>query len=296
MPKYAFYPGCSLHAAARECNRSLLLVLEKLGLGYEEVPDWNCCGGTSAVSLDDQLAVALAVRNLLQAKILQSGLIVPCAHCYQRLLAGKVRVETDSEMRGRLEREFKESIEELPAVYNALEVIHTAEVLEKIQLYAKKSLSGLKVAAYYGCQLVRPPRLTHFDHPENPSSLDRIVETLGGEAIPWPYKTECCGGNLSLARVDVSQQLVSGILDMARESGAECIVTACPICQANLDLGQFQLLKKGAETEGASVRKKMPVFYFSQLIGLVLGFAPSALGLSKHLIPTEDALAIAGIR
>ncbi|CAA7601739.1 Cysteine-rich domain protein [Acididesulfobacillus acetoxydans] len=297
MSNYAFYPGCSLHNTARESSQSLLLVMDRLGIGYDEVPDWNCCGGTSAVSLDEQLAVNLAVRNLLQAKSLAGdGLVVPCAHCYHRLMSGKRRVESDPDMRRRVEKELRHPVEDLPPVYNALQVMERAEILEKIRLYAVKSLSGLKVACYYGCQLVRPPRLTNFDHPENPTGLDRIVEILGGEAVPWPLKTECCGGNLSFAKRDVSEKLAQRILDMAIECEAECIVTACPICQANLDLHQFQLFHRSTGAEAASARKKIPVFFFSQLIGLVLGFDSHAVGLSRHFIPAWEALALAGIR
>ncbi len=288
MPKIAYYPGCSLHSTAGEYNQSLLLVLERLGIGYEEVPDWNCCGADSAGTVDSQLAVTLAVRNLVQAKRVSDIVLAPCVHCYERLTKGKEQIENNPHMRQNVAAEMGQELEELPSVEHALELLTTPDVLDKIQHYAKKSLSGLKVASYYGCLFAKTPKPFHFDEPDNPETLDRLIQTLGGEALSWPYKTECCGGNLSLTRADVAEKRVGRIVSVALEWEADCLVVACPLCHANLDLRQMQLWDKKTEN-------RIPIFYFSQLIGLALGFDPEILGLRKHFVSPGSALAIAGI-
>lgn len=288
MPKIAHYPGCSMHSTAREYNQSLLLVLERLGITYEEVPDWNCCGADSAGTLDSQLAVTLAVRNLVQAKQVSNKVLVPCTHCYERLIKGQEQIEKNPRVRQDVAVEIGQELDHLPRVEHALEILTTVTILDKIQNYAKKSLSGLKVVPYYGCLFAKTPQLSHFDEPDNPQTLDRLIQAIGGEALPWPYKTECCGGSLSLTRPDVAEKKVGRIVSVAREWGADCMVTVCPLCHANLDLRQTQLLTRKSERE-------IPVFYFSQLIGLALGFDPEILGLRRHFVSPGSALVIAGI-
>lgn len=276
MTEFAYYPGCLTHTAAREYDESLRLVADKLDIILKEVPDWNCCGGNSASTLDEGLAHGLAVRNLLQAQTLSTEVVLPCPICYENLSASKQELNHNSALAEELSSALQKSIGDLPHTLSAVQIFTTESVLEKIQLYARKSLSGLKVVSYYGCR-------------QNPQSLDRLLLALGGEALNWPYKTECCGGRLAGGDDQIAKTVVGRIIDMARESGAEAIVTACPLCHANLDMRQFQLWRD----QSAPL---IPVFHFTQLIGLALGIDPSALGLNKHFVPTEHALTSAGIR
>ena len=285
MTEFAYYPGCLTHTAAREYDESLRLVADKLDIILKEVPDWNCCGGNSASTLDEGLAHGLAVRNLLQAQALSTEVVVPCPICYENLSASKQELNHNSTLAEELSSALQKSIGDLPHTLSAVQIFTTESVLEKIQLYARKSLSGLKVVSYYGCLLARGA----LENPENPQSLDRLLLALGGEALNWPYKTECCGGRLAGGDDQIAKTVVGRIIDMARESGAEAIVTACPLCHANLDMRQFQLWRD----QSAPL---IPVFHFTQLIGLALGIDPSALGLNKHFVPTEHALISAGIR
>lgn len=216
MAEFAYYPGCSLHSTAREYDQSLLLVLERLGIVYEEVPEWNCCGADSAGTVDSQLAVTLAVSNLTKAKQVASKVLVPCVQCYARLTKGKEEIENNPQMRQRVTEEIGQGLEDLPNVDHALKILSTENVLDRIQHYAKKSLSGLKVAPYYGCLFTKTSRLAHFDEADNPGTLDRLIQALGGESLAWPYKTECCGGSLSLTREDVAERSVGRILSVAR--------------------------------------------------------------------------------
>ena len=165
-----------------------------------------------------------------------------------------------------------------------MEVLMQDVGIEKIKESVKKSLDGLKVACYYGCLLVRPNEVTKLDDPENPTFLDKIVSSLGGESLDWPHKVECCGGGLSMSRTDIVVSLTDAILEMAQSSGAQCIVVACPMCQINLDLRQLDIKQQLGKSYD------MPIIYITQLIGLCLGIEPDKLGLNKLMISPSKVI------
>lgn len=276
MSELAYYPGCLNHTASREYDESLRLVADKLDIPLREVPDWNCCGGNSASSLDEGLAYTLAARNLVQAHAISKEVVVPCPICYENLLESKQELIHNKALATSLAEALETEFRDFPEPLSALQIFTAESVLEKIRLYARKSLSGLKVAAYYGCR-------------QKTQSLDQLLLALGGEGLNWPYRNECCGGRIAGGDDEIAKTIVGRIVDMARECGAEAIVTACPLCHTNLDLRQFQLRRDQSTP-------LIPVFYFTQLIGLTLGIDPSALGLNKHFVSTERALISAGIK
>jgi heterodisulfide reductase subunit B len=145
-------------------------------------------------------------------------------------------------------------------------------------------LNGLKVACYYGCFLVRPHEVTGFDDPENPTSLDKLVTAMGGVSLDWPHKVECCGGGLNLTRTDVVVKLSGSIIEMAKESGADCIAVACPMCQASLDLRQKDIEKATGK------KMDMPIVYITQLLGLCLGIPEKELGLNRLMVVPKAIL------
>jgi len=174
-------------------------------------------------------------------------------------------------------------------------VRHFVEVLledvgtAKLKKSLKGSLHGLKVAAYYGCLLVRPPDVMRFDDPEDPTSLDRLVAAVGGESLEWPGKVECCGGGLNLTRTDLVVKLSASITDAAKEAGADCIAVACPMCQTSLDLRQKDIEK----STGRQVN--LPVVYITQILGLCLDIPGEALGLNRLMVePTAITAAVKG--
>jgi len=160
-----------------------------------------------------------------------------------------------------------------------------AEVAKAI----RRPLKGLKVACYYGCLLSRPPEVTQFDDAENPTALDNLLAAAGAEPVDWPHKTECCGASYSITNTDIVLRLSRRILAMAREAGADCIVTACPLCQLNLDMRQADIEKQTNEKFG------LPVFYFTQLLGVALGLAPRQLGLPSLLVDPMPLLTRKGL-
>jgi heterodisulfide reductase subunit B len=282
--KYAYYPGCSAHSTARDMHESCLAVAGALGIELQEIAGWSCCGATAAHQTDRVLANSLAAANLVLAKKTGLDMVVNCAACYNRTKTANYEVLSSPNIRTRVSDALGEEYDGSVAVRHFVEVLLEDVGLSKLRKSLKQSLNGLKVACYYGCYLVRPPEVTGFDDPENPTSLDRLVTAMGGEALEWPGKVECCGGGLNLTRTDVTVQLSGAILQMAKASGAECITVACPMCQTSLDLRQRDIEKATGE------RYDMPILYITQLIGLCLGVAPEKLGLNRLMVAPSAVL------
>jgi heterodisulfide reductase subunit B2 len=278
--KVSYYPGCSLHGTALEYDESTQAICRILGVELNELPDWNCCGASSAHATNKALARDLMTRNMAIAEKQGKDLVIPCAACYSRFKA--------SEKEG-----AKASSGPSPRrnirILHLLEFVMTSGLAEKIKALQRKSLSGLKAVCYYGCLLVRPPEITDAKHHENPEEMDQLLEMLGAEPLSWSYKTDCCGGSLMLSSTDIVQPLTRKILDKAIEAGAEAIVVACPLCQANLDTRQVQMSGPSGE------KYEIPVFYFTELIGLCLGYEDPAKWLKKHFIDPRKLLAAKGI-
>ena len=282
--KYAYFPGCSLHSTASEYDRSTQAVCKELGIELEEIEDWNCCGATSAHSLDHTLSVALPLRNLAKAEAMGLDVIAPCAACFNRLKSADAAVKKDPELLRFMEEQAGIKYEGKVRVLSLLEAISKLGD-EAIKSHVKRELSGLKVACYYGCLLLRPPDVAQFDDPENPTSLDSIIGDTGAEPIEWPYRTECCGASLSISKSEVVVKLTHDILSMAKRAGANCIATACPLCQGNLDMRQEDVEGKYGEKFG------LPIFYFTQLMGLAFGLWEGHLGLSRLMVDPDPVLA-----
>lgn len=285
--KYAYFPGCSLHSTASEYEQSAQLVCRELGIELEEIPDWNCCGATSAHSLNRDLSILLPLRNLSKAEEMGLDVVAPCAACFNRLKTADAFVKENPEQFQAIAKKYGISYHGNIRILSLLAAISDIGE-EPVRSRVKRELTGLKVACYYGCLLVRPPDIAQFDDPENPESLDRLMTALGAEPVPWPFKTECCGASLSLSKPEVVVKLTHDILSMAKRAGAHCIAAVCPLCQANLDLRQ--------EEVEAKYQKKLalPIFYFTQLMGLAFGLPEASLGLKKHMVNPAQALAAVG--
>ena len=170
-----------------------------------------------------------------------------------------------------------------------LEILCKDIGLDRIAAAVSRPLTGLKVACYYGCLLARPPEVTNFDDAENPTLMDKLMQAAGAEPIDWPHKTECCGASASITDSSIVLELGDKILGMAQAAGAECIVTACPLCQLNLDLRQKDMEAKFGR------RYNLPVFYFTQLLGLAMGCPAEELSLKSLVVAPRELLAAKGI-
>lgn len=290
MKKLTYFPGCSAHGTSEEFDHTLRKVMKTLEVELEEIPDWNCCGATSAHAMTDNLAMALPMRNLILAEKMDNKTIgIPCASCYSRMKTAKYELEAHPELAQKLssiveEGTFKGTVD----VKSMLQFCYEEVGLEKIKSLVKYPLTGLKVACYYGCLLTRPKAVTQFDSPEYPMSMDRLVEALGATAVDFDYKTECCGASFAISTPEVVLNLSGKILEMAKEAGAHAMVVACPLCQSNLDMRQPDIEKL------QGVKYNIPVFYFTQLMALAFGYPVSDLLPGKHIVPIEPALAHIG--
>ncbi len=311
---YTYYPGCSLHSTASEFDESFRAVAAALGLSLHELDDWSCCGATSAHATSNFLATALPLRNLSLAERAGRDLIVPCAACYSAFRQAHHEVATDQAEGRRINDEVQAATgrryEGKLRVLHPLEPLSAPEGLKAVAagVAGKKPLTGLKVATYYGCLLQRPPGAVAFEDPEQPKSMDRIMEAAGATVVRWSYKTECCGASLTLTRPEYVVQLTGTITGAARRAGAQAIVTACPMCQANLDTRQPQGIGAAATAAGnggvtgvtgaaggGSAEAPVPIFYFTELLGLALGTRGVRSWLKRHITDPVPVLAAHGL-
>ncbi len=286
--KYAYYPGCSLHAMAVDYDESTQAVTKALGVELIEVPNWSCCGSTPAHSTDELLATALPVQNLLAAKTVADQVVVCCSACFSRFKFAQKHIEEKDDLRAQLSETLPIDEIEGMQVRHLIDVLVRDVGLEKIE-QTKQCDPQLKVACYYGCLLTRPPKVTEWDDPEDPRMMDDLLRAAGMETIDWPFKTECCGATFALTRTDIVLRLTAEILQMAREVGADCISVACPLCQANLDMRQKDIRKK------FGLERDIPIFYFTQLLGLAFGLDKRDLGIGRSLVNCDELLTAKGL-
>ncbi|MBI5033560.1 MAG: 4Fe-4S dicluster domain-containing protein [Chloroflexi bacterium] len=278
--RIAYYPGCSLHSLSSELDHSTKAVFAELDVELYEPKGWTCCGSSPAHSSDHLLATTMPMKNL--ALIEQSGFreaVAPCTACYARFKTAQYDVSKDPELKKQVDDKIGYTYQNQVVVKSLLDVFDERVGLDAIARRVRKPLKDLKVASYYGCLLTRPPKVTHSDHPEYPMQMDRVVEKLGATPIDWSFKTECCGGSLSLTRTDIVLNLTRKIIDNARAVGADIITTSCPLCHVNLDTRQAAL----------KLEQPMPVLFITQLMGLAFGLEPHALAVDKHMVDARQA-------
>jgi heterodisulfide reductase subunit B len=273
----SYYPGCSLHATGIEFNMSTKAVAETLGLNLVEPEGWKCCGTSPAHNTDHYRAVKLPMETLAIAEEMgHEYMTMPCAACFSRFRIAMHEIEQDPALKERVAADIGYKYSGKIKVDNLLTTITDRVGYESAVEPAVKRLEGLRVACYYGCLLTRPPDVTGEEHYEYPSNMDKLMEALGAEAVAWDYKTDCCGGSLSLSTLEISLDLSHKILQNAVDCGADLVVTACPLCHANLDVFQKQIKDEyGAEWD-------IPVVYFTQLMGVAYGLDTKTLGMDKH--------------
>ena len=280
--RVAYYPGCSLEGLAVEYDVSTRAVCRALGLTLVELDDWNCCGSSPASLYDPMLSATLAGRNLLLAQEAQLDTVMtPCPGCLKALKGAlKTRDAHPEALAQALGRPLSERVHAI----SVLQLLYEKVGPEALSQVVRWPFDGLAVVPYYGCLLTRPQTVAAFDDPENPVSMDRLLEAVGCTVADFPFKTECCGATSAMTRSDIVARLSGRLLDMARRLGARAMVVACPLCQQNLDLRQAQVEK------AMGTRFGIPVFYLTQVIGWALGLPAQDLGLDKLIVPANGVL------
>lgn len=284
---YTYFPGCSSSdGGAKAYGMSTKAVAKVLDMELIELEDWNCCGSTPYSGVDELASLCNSARNLALAEKKGLDIVTPCSSCYVILK----RTNQYLKEYPRLKAKVDQALTAGGLVYHGtVKPRHLLDVLandigyDAIKSKVKVNLGELKVAPYYGCQVVRP--VPSFDHPEQPQSLDKLVGSLGAKATPFPLKSRCCGGSLIISEEDLALQSVHKILENAVSNGAELIVTVCPLCQTNLDVYQGKANKK------FKTNFTIPVLFFTQLMGVAFGIDNKTLGIEKSIVSAEKVLA-----
>ena len=286
--KYIYYPGCSLKSTGKLYEESLLAVFDALDIKYEELNDWNCCGATAYMAVDEKKAFVLAARNLALAEAQMKdesevNIVAPCSACYMILLKTQKFLEENPEDMAVIKAALKESGLEYKAkakVRHPIDVFINDIGEKEITKRITKPLKGIKVASYYGCQTVRP--YSTFDDQRNPVTMDKIFKAAGADIVDWSMKTRCCGASLTGTIQEVALPLSYIILHEAKKRRADVVTTACSLCQFNLECYQTNIDKK------FKTDTKIDVIYFTQLLGLALGIEPKKLGINRLFAQPEN--------
>lgn len=282
---FAYYPGCSLHASSKEYDLSLRAVFSRLGIGLEEMDGWICCGATPVHAVSPRLALALSAKNLAIAEKTGKDVAVACAACFNRMKTASKHLGRDEKLRGEINGLAGTDYSGGAGIKHVITILRELPA-ERIEKAIVRNLAGTKVACYYGCLLLRPPKVMEFDDAENPTVMEKLISLTGAAPVDWSFKTECCGATLSVPRTDIVLKLCNDILDDAKSHGADVIAVACPLCQLNLDMRQAEVERK----YGVSYR--IPIAYFTQLLGLAMGASPAELGLNKLIVAPDSILSI----
>ena len=280
--KYLYYPGCSLEGTAREYDLSTRAIMQRAGIDLVELEDWTCCGASAAVSTSYMLSLALPARNLALAEKVGDGMeiLVPCSACYLNLKKVAEKIKKDPELLAKLNTILEAEGLHLSGkvrVRHLLDVIANDLGPEPIRSLVTKSLDGLTVAPYYGCQCIRP--YVVFDDPERPRSMEPVIEAVGASVHPWIMGAKCCGASHMSTKMAVGIELITAILSDAK--GADAIVTVCPMCQMNLEAHQGKISNHRHEDLHKTI------LYLPQLIGLAFDLSADELGLNLNLSLTR---------
>lgn len=297
MNEYLLYPGCSMESSAKAYYESMMAICKPLGFSLKEINDWNCCGATEYLSLDTTPAYALISRNLALAEKQANGIntvIAPCSACYLNLSKADHYMHED--------KAFGKKINEALAAgdlhYNPgklfirhlLDVIVNEIGIEKVKEKVVKPLTGLRIAPYIGCMLPRPDYNNRYSDTEHPDELDNLVSALGAEVIDFPLKTHCCGGHMTQIGPDTAFEMIHRLISAADQYKADLIVTVCPMCQMNLDAFQDQM------NHHYHTNFKMPILFFTQLMGIAFGEKPEKLGFGSEFVSAREVMNRIGVK
>jgi heterodisulfide reductase subunit B len=283
--EFSYYPGCSLEGLNKAYDKSARLVSRALNINLAELDDWNCCGASAYISINELKAHLLSARNLAIAEKKKKDLVVVCPACFTTLSKTNHYLAEDSKFK----RTVTTALKSANLQYSgSVKVRHLLEVVVKdigeneVKARVKRRFSGLRVAPYYGCQLTRP--FGEVDDKEFPMMLDTLLNWLGAEPVSFPLKAKCCGGLLMMTNQEVALGLNKNLLDCATQNGAECIATICPLCHINIETYQGDVNKM------FGTNFSIPTLYFTQLMGLAFGFSRKDLGINEEMISSRTVL------
>jgi heterodisulfide reductase subunit B2 len=290
--RVSYFPGCTLNTTGKGFDNAVRASAAAVGLELVELPEWNCCGATYPLIIDNMLELAAPAHVLLAARDHGLGsdgqgsiLTTACTTCYNVLKRTNKFLREHEEERERINAFVEDDYAGEVEVKDILHLLRDDIGFQAVQEKVRIPLAGLKVASYYGCMVLRPPSEVAYDDPDHPTSLDDLMVALGATAVDFPHKNECCGAYLAVKAPDVTREMVYTVVRSAQAAGAEALVTNCPLCQFNLDKKQAEMRKTYAGY------RPVPVFYFSQLMGLALGLDSQDYGWERHYVDARPLVA-----
>ena len=262
--KVSYFPGCTLKNKAKDLDAYAYRSAEALGVTLEEIDDWQCCGGVFTTAENEVATKLSSVRALKHASDKGQPLVTVCSACHNVIKQTNYAIKTNKAFSDKVNRYMTEEHEYRgeAEVYHYLEMLRDLVGFDKIKEKVVNSLKGKKIAAYYGCLLLRPNKVMRMDDPENPTIMEDLIRALGAEAIVYARRNECCGGYISVESPESAKKNSGAIIENAKAAGAEMIITACPLCKYNLE-------KSGAD---------IPVVYFTELLAEALGVKEDTYG------------------
>lgn len=287
MIQLAYYPGCTLYTKSKNLDLCARASAQILGIELKELESWNCCGAIYSTVQDDLANQVAPIRNLIEAQKISQKLVTLCAACYNVLKRSNLNLflPENSIYRKRMMNYLDTEYDGTTETVHYLEVLKNDVGFDNLAQRVKKNLNGLKVASYYGCLMVRPSEELNFDNPDNPMMMDEMFNALGAKPVDFSFKTECCGGYVLVDKPHVAIKCAETILENIVHAQADCVATTCPLCQYNLDNQQKYMTKQ----------YNLPVFYFTQLLGLALGVDEKILNFENHFINPKILLQQKGL-
>lgn len=285
--RFALYPGCAAKGATPELYQSTMAIVGRLGIDVVELAASSCCGAGVVTEGEPDVALALNARTFAQAESLGLDIMTICGTCQGVMAAANKRLKSEPGLLDRINRvlepdgiAYRGTIQ----VKHLLWIIVREIGLRQLGAQVVKSLQGLRIAPFYGCYILRPSRDLGFDDPENPSSLEQVIRALGGEAVAYAGRTKCCGFPIILEKEAVAMAMSGANMKEAKEQGADCMVTPCPLCHMSLDIYQDRA------GQAVNTQLNLPILHLPQLLGLAMGIPAKELGLARHLIPVDSIL------
>ena len=301
--KLHYYPGCTLKEKTTNLDESTRAAMDVLGYELVEPENWTCCG--AEFPLNEEKIVGLAAPTRILRQVMMEGgdkVVTTCAFCFNVLKQTNEALLKDPLKNKRINTYLRDDIAidhiskkkttNFPEYNGDVWVLHLLEFLRKdvgfpkIKSLIKRNLSGLKVAPYYGCRLLRPKAEVGIDEPDNPTIFEEFLENLGCEVIDFPFKQECCGSYLSVSMPDAATEASFQILRSARLNGANVLALSCPLCYYNLDCRQDRIKDKFFDFKG------IPTLFFTQILAWALGVDEKVLGLDQHYMNPRSVLGI----
>ena len=287
---YSYFPGCSLEGTNEAYDVSTRNVARVLGIELEELEDWNCCGATAYVAVNEKKSFVLSARNLALAEKAGMDLVTVCSGCYLALYKANKYIASNPDLRAKVRNALRAGGMDFAGnvrVRHFLEVLVNDLGEDAVKRHVVKPLKGLKVACYHGCQISRP--FGEIDDPENPTLMNRLLSWLGAEPVDFPMNTKCCGGLMMTTHPETGMRLTGAILKCACRRGVDAVITACPLCQINLESRQDEIRRL------VGFDCTIPVMYFTQVMGCALGLGSKDLALGDSLSPVEEVLSAKGV-